>query len=966
MISTFGFLSEYNLLSSVFKLEDIIKHGTLEYPFIALNDSNNLYASYKLFKHAKNYIIGMKLSLLDDEILVYALNDIGYRNLNILSTMVMLSSDMKVSLDEIVPFMEGIYVISAGFFSVINQDIQKGYLQSAKERLQLYKTSFPYFSIGLTLQTLEEEIVVAPKLKALANELDLLLLPVNYMSYLKEDEAVFDILTQVQNTYQRGDIDLSFLTKEKLKRRYADYLEVFENLKQIMPLFTFKYKPVSFSLPTFKNSNQTLKQLCLRGLKAKRLLTQLYIDRMESELKVIFEMGFSDYFLIVYDFVKYAKDHDILVGPGRGSAAGSLVSYLLNITEVDPLKYGLLFERFLNKQRHSMPDIDLDFPDDKRDQVITYVKEKYGTNHVVSINTFSRFASRSSIRDIAKIKGFSNIETNQIIKKIQSGDKLDLRLQEILTLAKKFEGLPRQTGTHAAGIILAKEDLRFHLPMQQGPLMYQSQLEHEDLNDMGLLKIDFLGIRNLTIIDSVIKKIKKHKNITIDLDQIPYDCLKTFKLLEEGDTLGIFQLESAGMRATLRKLKPTHFNDIVAILALYRPGPMQNIDEYIDRRNGKPFSYIDSGLKDILKETYGIIIYQEQIMQIAQKFAGYSLIEADLLRVGISKKDHDILIHQEKTFIEKSIQNGKDPHLAKTIYDYILRFADYGFNKSHSVAYSVISYQMAYLKANYYDIFMGVLLSSVTSSDSQTNQMITQMRNRGFDCLAPDINKSTTEYEFSDQGLIYPLTGIKNIGLTIANKIIEERKNGLFENYRDFKDRLKDLNKRALEGLIFSGALDGFGLNRRTLFEQIDSEVDIYQTIVSDLILRTYDEYPIETLIEKEKEVLGFNLMHSFKDEYEDIIKRFNLTHLKDLSFSKEKENTIAAIKQIKVIKTRKNEEMAFMTISDGLVSVDVTVFPTTYSRFKDIIHSNQVCIIALKKDYQNEKWILANIRSIT
>ena len=965
MISTFGFLSEYNLLSSVFRLDDIIKHGSKEYPFIALNDSNNLYASYKLFKHAKNYIIGMKLSLTDDEILVYAMNDKGYQHLNILSSMVMLNNDQKLTLADITPFMEGLYVLSAGFYSTIYKDIKLGYINQAKERLLLYQHTFKHFSIGFTLQSFEEEMVVAPKLKALADELNILILPLNFMAYLKEDEVAFDILTQVQHTYDRGDNDLSFLTKDQLKHRYHDYLEVFDNLKKIMPLFTFTYKPAQFTLPAFKDSDAIIKALCLKGLQDKNLTKKVYQERMEMELSVIKEMGFSDYFLIVYDFVKYAKDNDILVGPGRGSAAGSLVSYLLNITEVDPIKYGLLFERFLNKERHSMPDIDLDFPDNKRDEVILYVKEKYGTNHVLSINTFSRFASRSSIRDIAKIKGFSNIEINQIIKKIQSKDKLDSRLKEVLALSKRFEGLPRQTGTHAAGIILANEDLRYHIPMQQGPLMYQSQFEHEDLNDLGLLKIDFLGLRNLTIIDQVIKQIKKHKNTTIDLDKIPYNCPKTFKLLSEGDTLGIFQLESGGMRQTLRKLKPNTFNDIVALLALYRPGPMQHIDEYIKRRNGQPFNYIDDSLKDILKETYGIMIYQEQVMQIAQTFAGYSLIEADLLRVGISKKDHAILAHEEQVFIERSVKNGKNKQLAKTIYDYILKFADYGFNKSHSVAYSIVSYQMAYLKANYYDIFMGVLLSSVTTADTQTNQMITEMRQRGFDCLAPDINLSTTVYEFSKKGLIYPLTGIKNIGTTIANNILEEREKGPFKDYRDFKNRLKDLNKRALEGLIFSGALDRFGLNRKTLYEQMDSEVDLYQTIVKDLIPITYDEYPIEVLIEKEKEVLGFNLVHSFKDEYEPIIKKYNLTHLKDLSFDKQKENTIGMIKSLKVITTKKNDEMAFMLLSDALVDVDVTVFPTTYSRFKEILHSKEVVIVALKKDYQNNKWILDNIRFV-
>ena len=491
MIGAFGFLSEYNLLKSVFRLEDIIKHAEKEYPFIALNDSNNLYASYKLFKYSNNYIIGMKLSLIDDEILIYALNSKGYENLNILSSMVMLNNEQKLTLEEIKPFKEGLYVLSSGFYSKVNDDLKNGFINSAKERLILYKETFKYFSIGLTLQNLEEEIMIAPKLKSLGDELNILLLPLNYMCYLKEDEEVFDVLTKVQDTFERGDFDLSFLTKEELKIRYADYLFVFDNLEKVIPLFKFKYEKRKYNLPSFKDSNETLKALALKGLKDKNLTDKVYLERMNQELSVLFKMGFSDYFLIVYDFVKYARDNQILVGPGRGSAAGSLVSYLLNITLIDPLKYGLLFERFLNEERHSMPDIDLDFPDDKRDEVILYVKEKYGQNHVLSINTFSRFASRSSLRDVAKIKGFSPIEINQIIKKIEAGDTLSKNIEEVLEIAKKFEGLPRQTGTHAAGIILAKEDLRYHLPMQSGPLMYQTQFEHEDLEEMGLLKIDF-------------------------------------------------------------------------------------------------------------------------------------------------------------------------------------------------------------------------------------------------------------------------------------------------------------------------------------------------------------------------------------------------------------------------------------------------------------------------------------------
>ena len=419
------------------------------------------------------------------------------------------------------------------------------------------------------------------------------------------------------------------------------------------------------------------------------------------------------------------------------------------------------------------------------------------------------------------------------------------------------------------------------------------------------------------------------------------------------------------MRAVLRKLKPNSFKDIVAVLALYRPGPMDNIDDYVERRNGRPFTYVDDSLKDILKETYGIIIYQEQIMQIAQKFAGYSLVEADLLRVGVTKKDAKILSLEEKKFIEKSIKNGKDEKLATKIYDYIYKFASYGFNKSHSVAYATISYEMAYLKANYYDIFMGVLLSYVQAADSQTSRLIKELRMKGFDCLPPDINKSTKEYEFTEKGLIYPLTGIKNIGTTLAEKIILERENGLFTSYDDFKNRLKDLNKRAIEGLIFSGALDSFGLNRKTLFKEMDAEVHLYQTIVKDLIPVSHEEYDVDTLIFKEKEVLGFNLTHSFKDEYEDLIKKHKLTNIKDLSFDKTLEKTIGAIKNVKVITTKNNEKMAFLLLSDDHVDLDIVIFPVLFKKFEPLLERDKRCIVTIKSNNQKDRWILENITLI-
>ncbi len=983
MIGAFGFLSEYNLLESIYSLEKIFGDTKKEnYPFLAIADSNNLYASYKVFKNAQRpYIIGMKLDIvhLEDEcsILCYAMSSKGYENLVILSSMVQLNENKRLEFDEVVKYQRGLYFISSGFESDIDSLIFQQNLDEAEIRLKDYQEKLEYFSLGLNLQSLTQEIKIAPLLKEFADANDILLLPVNYMAYKKEEQDAYDVFIQIKSLNKKrfDQMDLSFLTLKQLKLRYQDYLEVFINLKKIIPLFTFKYQKPKFllpSLPKSKNSQLFLKELCYKGLTKilktnKNLNKNDYVKRLEYELGVINSMGFNDYFLIVWDFVKYAKENKILVGPGRGSAAGSLVSYLLNITEVDPLKYQLLFERFLNKDRYSMPDIDLDFPDNKREQVIEYVKDKYGSNHVISINTFSRFAAKSAIRDVCRIKGYSPTETNQIVKRLSviKAPK-EPYLVEILSLAKVFDGLPRQTGTHAAGIVLAKEDLRYVVPLQMGPKIYQAQYEHEDLTDMGLLKIDFLGIRNLSIIADVLDIINQEKD-KLNLKSIPFNDKKTYDLLSSGDTLGVFQLESVGMRNVLKKLKPNNFNDLIALLALYRPGPMDNIDLYIKRRNKEPFTYIDNSLKPILSETYGIIVYQEQIMMIAQKFASYTLNEADLLRVGISKKDANILQNERKKFITRSIKSGHDEKLAEKIYDYIVKFADYGFNKSHSVAYSVVAYQMAYLKANYYPIFMAVLLSKM-GSDSNISIHIGNVRKRGIKVFSPDINTSTDVFEVTKQGLLFPLTGIKNIGSSIYHKIKTERTlNGAFKTFADFKERMKtDINSRILDGLIFSGAFDVFNQTKKSLYDQKDQSISIYQSIVFDLKQEKQTEYDTSFLALKEKEVLGFNLSVSPIEGLDDYCKAHKLVFLKDITIKTGEVKTAGLIRYLNEIKTKQNKQMAFITITDYLTNLEVTIFPKQYEKFKSLLVEKKVYEFSLLlQDYQGGSFILTDLKVI-
>ena len=977
MIGAFGFLSEYNLLNSTYKLKDIINDAKSEdYPFSALNDTNNLYGSYKLFKHALTpYIIGMKLDIIhlgyECSVIAYAMDKEGYQNLNILSSTIQLGETKRLELNDILPFQKGLYFISSGHESNIDKTIINDNLNETRNILIDYKEKLNHFSIGLSLQSYVQERKVAPKLKELADEFKILLVPLNYMAYRKEDKETFNLIIKIQKEDNDfSDYDFSFQTLKELEKRYALYPEVFSNLKRIYPLFKFQYEKPKFNLPKVKgvkNSKNALITLTKKGLekylREERIKDKIvYYERLKKELTVIDSLGYNDYFLIVWDFVKYAKDNDILVGPGRGSAAGSLVSFALNITDVDPIKYGLLFERFLNKERKTMPDIDMDFPDDRREEVIEYIKNRYGSNRVLSINTFSKFSDKSSIRDVCRVKGYSPDRTNQIVKILtEQKENLSTELAEVKRLAEGLDGLPRQTGTHAAGIILAEEDLRYYLPLQQGPTIYQAQFEHEDLVDMGLLKIDLLGIRNLTIIKRTLEIIKEKRNIDININKLSLNDKKTYELLSAGDTLGIFQLESQGMRNVLRKLKPNKFNDLVALLALYRPGPMENIDVYINRRNGEKFSYIDNSLAKILKETYGIIVYQEQIILIAEEFAGYTLSEADMLRVGISKKDKKILNEERKIFVEKSIKNNRPKELAEKIYDYIVRFADYGFNKSHSVAYALVAYQMAYLKANYYDVFMAVLLSKMVN-DTNIFYSINDLRKRGIIVYPPNINISTDEYLVAEKGIYYPLLGIKGIGTQIVKRIIEEReKNGLFKNYDDFKLRLNGvLSDKMLENLIFSGALNCFKLTKHQMYEERSASTILYEDLIVDIIEKVYEEYDLEYLAEKEKEALGFNLDVSPLTDIIKYEKEHTLTSIKNLTFKKSSERVVGLVKRVSEITTKSGEKMAFITMTDYLGDVEITVFPEVYEKHKEILVENEKIVVNIQSQkYGGGSWIL-------
>ena len=731
------------------------------------------------------------------------------------------------------------------------------------------------------------------------------------------------------------------------------------------------------------NSDDYLENLSIAGLN-KRLdskITNKYKDRLLNELSVIKKMGFSNYFLIVYDFIKYAKTHDILIGPGRGSCVGSLVAYSLGIIDVDPIKYDLLFERFLNIERITMPDIDTDFPDDKRDEVINYVIDKYGMNCVSQIITFGTFGIKMALRDMGRVmnvpgyvidnltKKIGNMDTSLICdnKEIMNIIAADNKLMKLFTVSKRIEGIPRHSSIHASGVIISGTPLNDFVPLTFDSGKYLCSYEAKYLEEIGLLKMDFLGNTNLSIIDNILKLIKKYQNIDLKFSDIPLDNKKTYTIFQNGDTLGIFQFESMGMRNFLIKLHPDNFQDIYNANAFFRPGPSSHIDSFIKRKfNKEKIEYIDDSLKDILEDTKGIIVYQEQIMLIARRMANFSLGEADILRRAMSKKNVSELEKLKDKFINNAISNGYSREKVLEIYNLILNFASYGFNKSHSVAYSIISYKMAYLKANYPLYFYLSLLNS-NLADDKTKLYLMEIKKHNLKINKPDINKSNIDYEIYYNTIYLPFGIIKGISRIISEKIVGVRENGFKDIYDLFAKLVSiDIPKNIYLALINSGALDCFNYTRKTLVDNLDILVN-YGNLVKDLgvnnlikpEITNLEEFSKEELINSEKEYFGFYLSNHPVVYYRskingvvplvDIKKYFNKNII-----------SIMMIDRIKEVTTKKNEKMAFLTCSDEEVSIDVIVFPKTYENISNL-KKNDIIKVDGKVERRDNYNIIAN-----
>ena len=978
----------YTLLKSTIRIEQLVETAQkMKMKAIALTDLNVMHGAMSFYHACQQASIhplfGLECFCMADgeqfSFVLLAKDDLGYQNCMKLSTY-LCTVKKVIELDELKKYSGHCFVIASGDHSKLDEYIIEEDEMQIGKYLTLFKTAFEDFICGIVMNDTGLLQIKNPVLKRVAKANDIKTTALSRVYMLsKEDEESFRVLSAIDQGLNVSDKTLDVASgrylrsEEEMKLLYdEDDLKMSEWISEQCQVH-FKFE--KSELPVYQNrfnasSYEYLKSLCIKGLEKRwgsKNVPVEYIRRLKYELDVIHHMKFDDYFLIVYDFIKFARSQKIYVGPGRGSAPGSLVAYCLGITHLDPIHYDLLFERFLNPERISMPDIDTDFPDNRRDEVIAYVKEKYGSEHVAHIVTFGTLAAKQVLRDVAKAIGISAYDVDILTKSIPTmlaNRKVTLKSayediprfrtaieakaenRRLYEIALKLEGLPRHASTHAGGIVLSRKPIIEVCPLiSSDDSLASTQFTMEHLESLGLIKMDFLGIRNLTIIDEIVHEIKK-KLPDFDIMKIPLDDKKTYELIQRSDTAGVFQLESEGMKNLLRQMKPESFHDIAVSLALFRPGPMDNIPLYLkNRQNPSKIVYLHEDLKEILGGTYGIIVYQEQIMQIAQKMAGFSLGKADILRKAMSKKKIKDLEDLQKEFIAGTKQKGYSEKLAYEIYELILKFANYGFNKSHSVAYGLVAYQMAYLKANYPQYFFVSLLNSVIGSDMKTSEYVFEAKRRHIQIQLPNINLSDKKYILYNNQVIFPLNGIRNVGMNATEKILEERKKGIFRSYHDAVARLSKigLNRKTIECCIMAGAFDCFKLSRASMQASLEDALRFSSIIMIEDENQLLLDYslatppPLITVADsplkkanQEKEVLGFYLSehplnrikHDLKFHGQAIIEC--LKPCGDVTI-------MGMIHHIKQHKTKKGDLMCFAVISDETASIDLVIMPNQY-----------------------------------
>ncbi len=936
---------------------------------------------------------------------------------------------------------EGLIALSACLAGEIPKALSENNYDAAKKVAEKYINLFgkDNFFIELQDHSIAEQKRINPSLVKLAKELGVGLVATNDIHYTKREDAKYqDVLMciQMQKTVEDDD-RMSFETDEfyikspeEMAALFPYAPEAIENTGKIAERcnvefdFNSRHLP-SFDVPDGKTAWEYLNELCLAGLKKRyETVTEELSDRLSYELSVIKNMGFVDYFLIVWDFIRYAKSNGVGVGPGRGSAAGSIVSYTLGITDVDPIKYNLIFERFLNPERVSMPDIDVDFAPEGRQKVIDYVVHKYGEENVAQIITFGTMKAKLAIRDVGRALNISYAETDKVAKLVPNElnitidralevsselaelYKTDGKIKELIDTSRALEGLSRHSGTHAAGVVICKEPIVNYMPLQTNDDVLTTQFVKDTVESLGLLKMDFLGLRNLTVINNALSIIEKTRGIKINLAKLDYGVKEVYDFISTGNTEGVFQIESAGMKSFMQELKPTNLEDIIAGIALYRPGPMDSIPRYIYNKNHPDeVTYKHPILADILDVTYGCIVYQEQVLEIVRSMAGYSLGSADMLRRVISKKKADQMEIERKNFIygkqddngnwviDGCVRRGIDEKIAIDIFDEINEFANYAFNKSHAAAYAFITYQTAYLKTFYPVEYMASLISSVEDT-GKINSYLVNCKTLGIDKLPPDINMSEDSFTVEGSNIRFGLTAVKNVGRSFVQAIVKERKeNGKFKSFSDFMHRMAsiELNKRAIEGLIKCGAFDSLGATRAQLinvYEAVmESELNAKKTNVAGQLslfgdyseepeeteLPDIKEYPKKQLLALEKETTGIYFSGHPMEEYEDLAARLTTVNtaivmasvehgedgnLKEIEGGVKDGQTVTLCGIITTRKnktTKSNSQMAFLQMEDLYGGIEVIVFPKILQQYNRILEEESVIVaqgrISIRED---------------
>lgn len=1004
-------------------------------PAMAITDHGVMYGAIEFYQKMSEAgikpIIGCEAYITPDRtvkdqnskyshIVLLAKNNKGYKNLMKLTTLANLEGfyyKPRIDFELLEKYSDGLIATSACLSGDVAKDLLADDYVKARELTTKFQNIFGKDSFFLELQhhhEMEEWMMVNEGMPKLSKETGAPMVATNDCHYARPNDAdAHDVLlcVQLQKTIfdedrMKYEGDFSIRSPERLKKYFDKISEdCMKNTLAIadqcdVDLSFGENKIPSFKTPSKKNPDKYLRELCEEGMKKRygSKPSKEAKERLEYELGIISKLGFSTYFLIVWDFVRYAKEKGIVVGPGRGSAAGSIISYALGITELDPLEYGLLFERFLNPARVSMPDIDIDFADNRRDEVLSYVVDKYGEDNVAQIITFGTMAAKAAIRDVGRALGFSYSDVDRISKmvpppvlgkhaplsqSIENDPELRNAYQEeettekVLNMAVKIEGTIRHAGTHACAVVIADEPLTEHTPLQHptgGKEGIVTQYSMKPLADLGLLKMDFLGLKNLTILQTALGIVKRIKGEDVDLEEIPLDDEDTFKLMAEGRTTGVFQVESGGMKRYLKELVPTELNDLIAMNALYRPGPMDWIPSYIKgKHNSKKVKYLHKSLEPILKETYGVAVFQEQVMKLAQVFAGLELGEAYLLLKGIAKKDPEIVEKQRARFIEGAKDKGHPDKLAKDVFEKVIEpFAGYGFNKSHSACYSMIAYQTAYMKAHYPAEFMAALLSSDSGDTDRVVIEINECEEMGIKVLPPDVNESRANFTVVDDKVIrFGLAATKGIGEAAVQEMIEARKDKPFKSIEDFAERVpvKLLNKKVLEALAYSGAFDCIG-ERQQLAESIEEISTFAKGAQAEKVEGQIDMFGggVESSLELtevkpasnfqkllwEKQYLGlFVSGHPLQGLSRYLKKKALLAGQITKKNVGKRVKMCGIISGFKKIMTRSGTYMATFNLEDPSGRIGCIIFPRAFQKYHHIFAEDELVSMSVKLDHR-------------